>query len=201
MSKKINNLFSFKFLIILFFLILILVISIFNIKGNSHSHDFHIHADFLVSLNGEIYNFTNQKYMSDGVHLNHEYVHLHDNNPFVIHYHKENITLGSFFHSLNMNLTNDSFSTLNKTYTTNQTHIFEVYVNQELIENPQNYVANDLDRILIVYYQQNISITHLFDQVTNLSCIYSLKCPERGEPPESSCLTGSTCAVDIEWLV
>lgn len=192
---------SFTIGFIVGFLVIFGYLELTNSSDETHPHDedeFHTHADFLVSLNGEIYDFAKEEFMSDGINTKHDYVHLHDNNSEIIHYHQENITLGDFFTSLNMSISNESFSTQNQTFSTNQTHIFEVYVNEEKIENPQNYVANDIDQIVFAYYKQNSSIEYLFDNLTDEACIYSRECPERGEPPESSCLTGSGCAYEFD---
>ena len=97
-----------------------------------------------------------------------------------------------------MNLTNNCITTSqNLSYCENESHNFEVYVGEEKLLEPQNYVANDLDQIAIVYYEKNQSINPILENVSDKACIQSAICPERGEPSEGTCVTGETCQVDL----
>lgn len=159
--------------------------------------EYHTHADFLVSLQGEKINFSKSQYQSTSTSTHHPDVHLHDGWGDVIHYHARGITLQDFFTSFDMNITNSCFYTQNNSYCANESFNFEVYVNNKTIDNPQNYVADDLDQIAIIYYQKNTSITPILNNVTDKACIQSALCPERGEPSEGSCVSGETCQVDL----
>ncbi|MCH8520145.1 MAG: hypothetical protein LAT82_05310 [Nanoarchaeota archaeon] len=175
----------------------------------SHSHnddEFHIHADFLVVLNGTIMNFSREEFMSKLHDEQHSYVHLHDMKGNVIHFHKENISLEEFFTSINMVFNQSCFVTHeNISYCENTTNdnILQMYVNGSLNENMEQYVANDMDQILIIYGNYtDIEIQEFINLVSDEACIYSMICedriPEGGL--ESSCATGSTCLVDLDFL-
>ena len=116
---------------------------------NHSSDEFHVHADFLVVLNGTVLNFSKDEFMSE-LHSNkHGYVHLHDGIGNVVHFHKENITIETFFTSLNMQFNETCFVThKNISFCENSSNSLSMYVNRALVEEKQNYVANDLDKIL-----------------------------------------------------
>lgn len=164
---------------------------------NILDNEYHVHADFLVSINGEKINFSQSQYQSTATNTLHSGVHLHDGWGTVIHYHQKGITLQDFFTSLDMNMSQNCFTTQNTSYCTNQTHNFEVYVNNKTIENPQNYVADDLDQIAIIYQDSQLPVEPILSNVTDKACIQSAICPERGEPSEGSCVSGESCGVDI----
>ena len=67
----------------------------------------------------------------------------------------------------------------------------KMYVNGVANTQYQNYVPQDLDRILISFGPVNDkNLTTQINSVTDLSCIYSLRCPERGKPPSENCVGG-----------
>ena len=178
-----------------------------NLTHNSHSHledEFHIHADFLVILNNTILNFSKEKFMSELHNEQHPHVHLHDMNGKVIHFHEENITFEMFFKSLNIHLNESCFINYNNiSYCQDDTNSLQMFVNGEENRKMQNYVAEDLDRILILFgnYSNN-EIDTFMNMVSNDSCIYSMICEDR--IPEgginSSCVTGASCLLDLDFL-
>ena len=176
-------------------------------KSHIHEHssnEFHVHADFLVVLNGTIMNFSKDKFMSELHNEQHSHVHLHDMNGNIIHFHEENITLETFFTSLDMNFNQTCFVTHeNNSYCEGETNLLQMFVNGELNKEMHNYVAEDLDRILILFGNySNSEIDSFINLVTDESCIYSMICEDR--IPEgginSSCVTGSSCIVDLDFL-
>lgn len=180
-------------------LLLILILSglswlYFEDNSSSYSlHEgYHIHADFAVILNSERVNFSKEEYMDIG-----ENIHLHDMNPDVVHYHKENLSMIDFFNNLNMTLNSTCFGYYDEAFCNNQTHSLLMVVNGNFTEN-FDYVPNDLDRILIYYGNQgNETIMNYFQEnVTDKACIYSEKCPERGTAPPEEC-GGDSCIVNI----
>lgn len=65
----------------------------------------HKHADFALFINGQQFNFAQEKYMTDlNGNMLSELVHLHDMDGNVIHVHAPGITLGMFFESIGMKL-------------------------------------------------------------------------------------------------
>ncbi|MFP4401815.1 MAG: hypothetical protein ACLFPL_01150 [Candidatus Nanoarchaeia archaeon] len=179
-------------------------------QPTDHSSDeFHTHADFLVVVNGTVLNFSQDKYMS-GLHSNkHGYVHLHDGNGDVIHFHKENISLEEFFTSLDMKFNESCFVTdENKSYCENNQSSINMFVNGEENEEYEKYIAQDLDQILILVgdYTQEEEEFYI-NNVTNKACIDSNICKERipegyvgDSQGDGSCVTGSSCSVNLDFL-
>ena len=165
---------------------------------NSEEKEYHVHADFKVILEGYVINFSQEQYQSTGFNTLHDTVHLHDNNGDVIHYHAKGINLSIFFNSLDLELIQSCFRYKNNSYCTNETHSLEFYVNDKKVESISSYVAEDLDRILIVYDKKEVDTTTYLPLVTDAACIQSALCPERGEPSEGSCITGETCIVNLD---
>lgn len=171
---------------------------------NHSSDEYHVHVDFLVVLNDSIINFSKEEFMSDEIHSkNHGYVHLHNNIDNVIHFHKENLTLQTFFKSLDMNFTNSCFVTDdNSSYCKDSINSLNLYVNGSLIKDYQNYVPNDLDQILLLYgsYSQE-EIEKYQSLVSDDACIHSNICKERipedfVSDAQGSCVTGFSCGGD-----
>ena len=164
--------------------------------------EFHIHADFKVYVNGEFINFSLNKYQSDEYNKKHEYVHLHSGNGDVIHYHKDGITLGEFFKTLGMVLSDNCFTDdLNNSYCSSDEYELKTFVNGEEIEDSYNYIAKDLDRILIAHIKYDEDVSKILSNVTDKACIESALCPQRGEPSESGCVSDETCAVDFDAVL
>lgn len=171
---------------------------------HSHGDDFHVHADFLVILNGTIMNFSREEFMSDLHNELHRDVHLHDMNGNVIHFHEENITLDIFFTSLNMTFNETCFITHeNISYCQDDFNSLHMFVNGVENTQMQEYVAEDLDQILIIFGNYSQSEIELYmNLVSDEACIYSMICEER--IPEgglnSSCVTGASCLVELDFL-
>lgn len=154
----------------------------------------HVHSDFVLFLDGEEIDLSDDKYQSKTAHILHADVHLHDNNDEVIHRHDHGITLGEFFGSIGFDLTPDCITSDTGTlFCTNDPNELMVFVNDERIEDFANYVNQEEDRILIYFGDKDDSetIKNLLLSITNNSCIYSGTCPERGVAPPESC--GLTC--------
>jgi len=181
------------------YLWLILVFGLITIMGCTSSQtkvEIHEHADFKVYLNGEQYNFSQEKYMDANEEIRGEHTDLHDLNGDAIHKHSSGVTLEIFFESLKMKFNSTCFVTDNLTsYCNSGDKQIKLYVNG--VENHlyEKYLVKDLDRILITYGDENQDkINRQFNSVTDKACIYSEKCPERGVPPdESSCSGQGVC--------
>jgi hypothetical protein len=154
----------------------------------------HVHADFALYINGVLFNFSQEKYMSDSNKTLSESVHLHDMNGRIVHRHAAGITLGYFFGTLGIGLNSTCIALDNGTaYCNSGEKSLSVFINGKQTRFYENYVFRDLDRILIAYgnYTQE-NIDAMISSVSDEACIYSLKCPERGTPPPESC-SGGIC--------
>lgn len=159
----------------------------------------HEHADFAVYLDGQQVDFSLDKYQSSDEAPLHDYTHLHDGVGTIIHKHLTGITLGEFFESIGMSLTRACFTTDDGTqYCGTNTKSLKFFVNGSPHSGFGDYELNDLDQILISYGPlEEPDLDAQLASVTDEACIYSEVCPERGTPPDESCVggLGSNCEV------
>lgn len=160
--------------------------------------EFHIHADFKVFINNKPLDFSLEKYQSHTTGTIHDdFTHLHDGNGEVMHFHKEDITLGYFFKTLGIDFTKECFTLdTGEKFCNTEDYLLQLFVNGEPSTQLNEYIPNDLDRILITYDDLTQAESHIPQQimsVTDRACIYSKTCPERGTPPVESCVAGQPC--------
>ena len=177
MSKSKHNA-KVKNIIILFIIAILCLIGVYIL--NYIDKEYHTHADFKVYNNNSFMNFTADIYQSNEYKINHDDVHLHNNDGDVIHHHAKGITLNEFFDSINISLENPI-----------------VYVNGARNEQGLNNIFKDLDQILIIVNTDNYDINVLLQEITDKACIQSAICPERGLPNEGSCVSGEVCKPDM----
>ncbi len=151
----------------------------------------HEHADYKVFINNKELSFSDNRYQSTtGKELN-EAQHLHDNNGNNIHKHLTKNTIPNFFESLGILITADCIQLDNgEKYCSDTTNSLKFFVNNKARskEDFMVYEFKDLDRILISYGSENKEeIQQQLNAVTDISCKYSDKCPERGKPPTENC--------------
>ncbi len=173
--------------------------AVWNLFSKDETHypgdEVHVHSDFLFYAHGERIRFTDERYQSGGLQVLHPDMHFHDGNDWVIHRHADNLTLGDFFASLGITLASDCL-TLDTSieYCTDETNQFAVFVNNERISTPSQYINQEGDRILFYYGPPNApELAMYLNEISDESCIYSGLCPERGLPPPESC--GLTCEI------
>lgn len=166
------------------------------------AEDIHIHADFVVNINGKAFDFSDEKYQSDEPsededhdheeHALDPYTHLHNGIGNVIHVHKKGVTLGYFFKTLSMELAETCFTDdENNKYCADESSSLKFFVNGSRKQNPASYEIQDLDQILISYGSlTDSSVSKQIESVSDEACIYSETCPERGTPPEEKCVGG-----------
>src|SRR3989338_2905658 len=110
---------------------------------------FHEHANFALYLNGERYNFSQERYMTtedNEVGLR-AFVHMHDMNGGAIHLHTPGMTLGIFFESIGIQLNSTCLVMDNGTsYCSGG----KMYVNGGQ-SNEFDRQVPDLDRILLTF--------------------------------------------------
>lgn len=190
---------------ILFLFLLILICSIgilyFSFSQNSKvvaSDEVHYHADFKLYLNGKFYNFTQDKYMTDDNKTLSKRVHLHDMDGEVIHYHDSGVSLDYFFSSLNITSDGSCITKHEVEYCSDGERQWVMVVNGEITPFNLNYIAQDLDRILLAYVSLDENILELYEDVTDRACIQSGLCPERGEAYDESSCGPTSCSYSIE---
>ena len=165
-----------------------------NTPKPAHS-EVHVHSDFLVYLDGKVYDFTADQYQTSAEQTLHQDIHLHDNEDEVIHRHNVGITLGEFFTSLGVQLSKDCIQTsTDKQFCSDDTNKLLLYINEEPTTDIASYVNQEEDQLLLYYGDPTDPIvSELTEQITDYSCIYSGTCPERGVAPPESC--GLTCEI------
>ena len=121
------------------------------------------------------------------------FAHLHDMNGNIIHKHARGVTLGFFFRTLGMKFNSTCLEMDDgSAYCSNKNAQMKVYVNGRQNSLYDRYEFEDLDRILVVYGDETPEeIRTLGESITSDACIYSLKCPERGTPPDEATCVGS----------
>ena len=158
--------------------------------------DYHIHADFKVVLDEKVMDFNKARHMSTPYKELSERTHLHDFNPYVIHIHSKDITLGEFFATLGMDLNEDCFFDGAQNYCNGSWKTLQSYVNGKQNNQFGSYKPSDLDKIL-VYYGAGKPSEELLGSLTNWACVYSEKCaaPEGFVMPPESCTASKPCTI------
>ena len=107
----------------------------------------HVHATFMVKLNGEIVDFSNPVYQ-----VRSPYIHVENGDGFTLHRHARLVPVGEFLHSLEMDIRSSCFYLDDGTrYCDSGDKTLRFYVNGVQRGSIMDYVLIDGDRILIVY--------------------------------------------------
>lgn len=152
----------------------------------------HEHADYKVFIHNKEISFSGDIYQStSGNHLS-EAQHLHDNNGNNIHKHLTKDTIPDFFASLSITIDESCIQLdTGEKYCSDENNTLKFFVNDTRRDDIMVYEFSDLDRILISYgAETNEQIQMQLDSVTDMSCMYSATCPERGKPPTETCVVG-----------
>lgn len=160
----------------------------------------HTHADFAVWINGRRVDFTKPEYMSglstdDHTHdepaeYRHQHFHLHDGNGDVLHRHKPGLTLGEFFQSIGMSMTDQCFREpgADSVCSGSGGKVWRMFVNG--LERPYDpgYVFADLDRLLLTYGSDDRDVLFQLGSLTSDACLFSKVCRWRPAPPAENCV-------------
>ncbi len=151
----------------------------------------HEHADFAVFIEGKQLDFSTPQFQSTESHELDPDIHLHDGVGTVVHKHKAIIPLSDFFASLGVKFDDRCLMVDGQEFCTDQNEL-AMYVNGVKNDSLGLYVFHDLDTILVTAgkAQTEIEISKQLTTLTNDSCVYSEKCPERGKPPTEGCVGG-----------
>lgn len=155
--------------------------------GTQHHSGYHVHADFAVYIDGQKFNFSQEKYMvsTDVCKLEYQtkHTHLHDMNGDTVHVHQQSQTWGDFFKNIGWTLTSDLKKNMN-VIETDEGKSFEngrMFINGKEISNQEifnGYEIKDLDKVAFFFgTTTEKNIADGLAQITNKACIYSGKCP------------------------
>ena len=141
---------------------------------------YHVHADFVVIINGEKIDFSSPIYNERDPRI-----HLHTPGQYggdVMHVEARGAVLGDFFTSVGMRLTKDCFSLRGQSFCNNENNSLKFHVNKMKRNEYNEYSISDLDRILISYGNETSEeIQKQSDAVTEAACVFSGKCSIPGE--------------------
>lgn len=155
----------------------------------------HIHADFAVWVGLMKIDFSEDQFMSglstddathdeEGEYL-HQHLHLHDNIGNVIHSHKPGLTLGEFMASIGYVMHPDACLQLPDD---SEQCFMQMIVNGENIPFDPAYLLVDLDQILLTDAATPELSAPQWEKLTDDACLYSKRCPWRGDPPAENCV-------------
>ncbi len=160
---------------------------------------FHSHADLLVVLNAQTFNFSASKYSEPiacgkpGEPKEGSPLHLHNNVGWVIHDERENATWRDFFEGdkINFKLNASCITTdAGASFCTNATYSLRFFVNGQLVSDLAPQLPRDLDRVLVLYGPADENPAPYLERVTSDACVYSEKCA----PKDGLTLTNENCA-------
>lgn len=151
----------------------------------------HEHIDLKIYLSDKQLDLSQAKYQSTAEDEKDPNIHVHDGNGDVVHKHREGATLGMFFKSIDISFDqNCLILDTGEKYCNDEKNELRFLVNGQDDPRFASYELNDLDRVLINYGPKDESLEAKINSVTDLSCMYSEKCPERGTPPTEGCVGG-----------
>ncbi len=107
----------------------------------------HEHASIYVKIFDDPFDLTQQRFQ-----LQSPFIHLENNNGYVIHRHSVGVTIGYLFQTLNLGLTQDCFVFHDgKEFCSNDDYTLKFYINERQVDDLRDYLIIDGDFILISY--------------------------------------------------
>jgi hypothetical protein len=153
----------------------------------------HFHIDLKIYVQDKLVNLSDKKFQTEEGDLDASIIHLHDGNGDVVHFHRTGQTLRDMMKSLHGDITPNCFSIDSLRYCTGFTSSLKVFVNSKRLLFPHRYEPRDGDQVLITFgpHMDN-DIENQLKSLSSQACVYSLKCPEKGEPPTENCIGNGT---------
>lgn len=109
--------------------------------------DEHAHSLILVGIFGDKFDFSVPAYQ-----LKSDWIHFEGQRGDIIHRHASGVTLGYFFDTLGIGLTDECYIFPDgRQFCNDENYSLKFYINREQIEAITDYVINQGDRILISY--------------------------------------------------
>lgn len=151
-----------------------------NSAETDTSKAYHTHYDIKTYINGTTVDFSQPKYQATKENELNPDTHFHDGEGSVVHIHAKGASIKELFDSFKLTFPSDT-----------DTHKLKIFVNGQQNSIGLNYEPQDLDRVVVSYGPTNDSnIQRQLESVTDVACIYSEKCPERGKAPSEECVGG-----------
>ncbi len=203
-----------RFIPALIALIIFACTAIYSRQPRANPDPNHTHADFAIWINGQMADFTDQKYQSEAydpesgnqvrVDPMRKYLHLHDGNGHVLHRHKPGLTFGEFLESLGIVISKSGLNLcMEIPGKQNECENEALHINWVMIVNGERkpffdiaYDFNDGDKILIELPQTDAEdipmVWEHWGLMTDDACMFSKTCPWRGAPPTENCLADAS---------
>lgn len=141
----------------------ILFMAIIRYFAVTAAHGTHYHANFALFLKGQRVDFSQPKYsedisscVTDEEILPQQRVHLHENNPDIIHVHHSGVTWGHLMANLGFTLgPNHLIDDQGNIYQNNDSQKLSFIINGKVTANPYNTKIENEDRLLINFGPEN----------------------------------------------
>ena len=122
------------------------------LKDEKFEKKVHIHADFKVYINDKAIDFSQLMYQ-----LRDKSVHVEDNIGEVVHVHKEDVTIGDFFNTLDIEFNNNCITLVEGKYCNEDNKQLRFFVNGLENNEFEKYEIKNFDKILISYGEGDIT--------------------------------------------
>lgn len=109
--------------------------------GSEHSHQ-----GIMAMINGEMVDFGIPEYQ-----VKDRLVHFEGQEGYTIHRHATGVPIGYFLETLGFRFNNDCISFEGKDFCSDENNLWQFFVNKKPVDNIQDYVGDEDDRILITY--------------------------------------------------
>ena len=107
----------------------------------------HEHASLLVRIFNDKFDFAVPSYQ-----IKSSWIHFEESDGTTIHRHASGVTLGYLFDSLNIGIDSECYSFPDgRQFCTNEDYSLKYYLNHQLVNDINDYVIQDDDRILITF--------------------------------------------------
>ena len=116
-------------------------------SGAGKLGDEHEHASLLVRIFGDKFDFTSPAYQ-----IKSSWIHFEESDGTTIHRHSSGVTLGYLFDTLNIGIDTECYKFPDgRHFCSNEDYSLKYYVNHRLVNDINDYVLEEGDRILITY--------------------------------------------------
>jgi hypothetical protein len=111
----------------------------------------HEHASITIKIFGDEFDFTKPEFQ-----LLSPFIHLENNNGYVIHRHSKDVTLGYLFETLHLGLVSNCIIFPDgKKYCSDEEYTLKFYINGKKVDDIRDYLIFDGDLILVSYGLEN----------------------------------------------
>lgn len=133
-----------------------------QLEGAGDLNDDHQHAVVIVMIDEIPVDFSQPKYQ-----LSSPWIHYESGNGFLVHRHASGVTLGYFFETLGIEITEECISVRNSNrYCTNENFFLKYFINNNEVPSITDYVVLDNDEVLVIYdSQKEVDFEKIMNQI------------------------------------